>query len=972
MAVTIGDVTIRIGASTKTLNQDLRKAERSLQASAAKFKNIGQSLSLGVTAPLAFAGAAAFKMASDFDESLNKVRVAFGDSALEIEAFAKKTLQASGIAEGSALDMAAYFGDMATSMGITQGTAADMSQQLVMLAGDLASFKNIDIKQAQTALAGVFTGETESLKQLGVVMTETNLAAFALTQGITKNIKTMSQAEKTNLRFAFVLDSTKNAQGDFARTSDGAANQMRIFQESVKQLSAQFGKTLLPLLTPLINRLNGLIERFSNLSQGSKNLIVTLAAVAAALGPILYGVGLLINAYTAAIIPIVRLTAGFAAQRIAAEAAGKAALTAGQYAAASFRTALAAAGPYLIAIGAIAFAAYQLYQNLQTSNKEKQKAKSLDEIAIENTQKERDKIQSLIGVIKSETAEKNTKKKALEEIKKIAPGYFADLNTEKISIDKLNTAYAEYSKNILANAKALAARKKINELAAELLDIQEKTLKTEETKVNASGEAKKLAAIGGSAAQVAEQEKIALNLSNAILETYSKREKEIEKQIELYTKFAATEDDLNNDNNDNNTNLESLTEQLKKLDVELTNIQRQFQAGLISSQEASAQRADVLKKKLELLVNAGFNPTSDAVVKLKNEINDLNNLQPLAKLEVPNLADKFKQALEGFKSAEGTTDILSSLTNLEKFQSNLNAATKQAAETTKKNLAEGLKGKVTFQTSAYQEWFNEFNNELSDIQLKTDSGLITSIQGDVEKLDFLTQALNNLKGQGLGEGNIKFDTVQGEIDKIGFGPKFLKGAQDTISTITEYITPVVEQIGSLFSQIFANRSAELDAYYEKERAYIEGSTISEEAKAAKIKALDEDLAKKKRALARKQAIADKAAAIFSALVNGATAVIKALNAGPVLGPLLAKVTAGLVAAQVAAIAATPLPSLAIGTDKVKSDGLAMLHKGEAIVPANVVGGGFTGGGMLNVSGRIQGTDILLVSDYAMDFKTRIR
>jgi len=182
-------------------------------------------------------------------------------------------------------------------------------------------------------------------------------------------------------------------------------------------------------------------------------------------------------------------------------------------------------------------------------------------------------------------------------------------------------------------------------------------------------------------------------------------------------------------------------------------------------------------------------------------------------------------------------------------------------------------------------------------------------------------------------------------------------------------------IGSAFStlsQLNANREAELDQYYQKERAAIEGSIGNEESKAAAIKALDEDVAKKKRAIARKQAAIDKASAIFGATVNAANAVVKALTAGPILGPILAGLIGGLAAAQIAAIAAAPLPSLAIGTDLVKSDGLAMLHKGEAVVPANVVKGGFSQGGIAQVSGRIQGTDIILVSDYAMNFKNRIR
>ncbi len=141
-------------------------------------------------------------MASDYEESLNKVRVAFGSSSSSVEEFSKTAIDSIGLAEQSALDMAALFGDMATSMGLTRPAAAEMSTSLVQLAGDLSSFKNINIEEVTTALAGVFTGETESLKRLGIVMTEANVQAYALEKGIKKKLNTMSQAEKVALRFA--------------------------------------------------------------------------------------------------------------------------------------------------------------------------------------------------------------------------------------------------------------------------------------------------------------------------------------------------------------------------------------------------------------------------------------------------------------------------------------------------------------------------------------------------------------------------------------------------------------------------------------------------------------------------------------------------------------------------------------------------------------------------------------------------
>ena len=127
---------------------------------------------------------------------------------------------------------------------------------MVGLDGDVASFKNIGIDQATTALAGVFTGETESLKRLGIVMTEANLQMFAMSQNIQKNVKDMTQAEKVNLRYQFILSKTNNAQGDFARNQDGEEHQMRIFTERSKQLRQKIGMILLPALPKIEIKVN--------------------------------------------------------------------------------------------------------------------------------------------------------------------------------------------------------------------------------------------------------------------------------------------------------------------------------------------------------------------------------------------------------------------------------------------------------------------------------------------------------------------------------------------------------------------------------------------------------------------------------------------------------------------------------------------------------------------------------------------
>lgn len=282
-----------LSGDSKELEAALSRADKELQNFGKRASEIGKSMSMYVTAPLTVAGGAAIKLASDFNESMNKVDVSFKSSAAEVQAFAKHALTSFGIAEGTALDMAALFGDMATGMGVSTSEAAKLSTSLVGLAGDLASFKNIGIDQVQTALAGIFTGETESLKRLGIVMTEANVKAYAFSTGIKKSYDEMSQAEKVMLRYNYVLSVTKNAHGDFERTGGGAANQMRMFAESLKQVGAQFGQVVLPYVTKAFKAMNSLMVSISETSTTTKTIIMVLGGFAAAIGPVLVAVGFL-------------------------------------------------------------------------------------------------------------------------------------------------------------------------------------------------------------------------------------------------------------------------------------------------------------------------------------------------------------------------------------------------------------------------------------------------------------------------------------------------------------------------------------------------------------------------------------------------------------------------------------------------------------------------------------------------------
>lgn len=202
----------------------------------------------------------AIQVASDLEEVQNVVDVSFGDMADEVEKFANSAIQNFGMSALTAKRMASTFMSMANGMGLAAKDGKNMSLQLTALAGDMASFYNVEQDIAQTALNSIFTGETESLKKFGIVLTEANLNAFALSRGITKSYNAMSQAEKVALRYQYVLKATANAQGDFVRTSSSWANQVRILKEQWSQLIGILGKGLIAALTPIVKALNKLLS----------------------------------------------------------------------------------------------------------------------------------------------------------------------------------------------------------------------------------------------------------------------------------------------------------------------------------------------------------------------------------------------------------------------------------------------------------------------------------------------------------------------------------------------------------------------------------------------------------------------------------------------------------------------------------------------------------------------------------------
>lgn len=251
--------------------------------------SVGGKLTLGLTTPLVVAAKQMVQSASDYQENLNKIDVAFGKSGKAVTQWAKNAKKQFGMSNNEALEATALFGDMAEAMGITQESALEMSMTLAGLAGDMASFKNADVKQVMTALKGVFTGETESIKEFGIILTQTNLEEFASKIG--KNYKEMSQAEKVQLRYNYVLEAGRNSMGDYERTADGTANTLRTFKKSVEDLLTVFGANLLPSITKIVGKMTEMVDSLAAASPETQKTILAVGGLAAGLGPAVGAMG---------------------------------------------------------------------------------------------------------------------------------------------------------------------------------------------------------------------------------------------------------------------------------------------------------------------------------------------------------------------------------------------------------------------------------------------------------------------------------------------------------------------------------------------------------------------------------------------------------------------------------------------------------------------------------------------------------
>ncbi len=301
----VGELFIALALDPKEYQQGLRKAERdsevfaknvkkSLSSIGEGLKNAGQQLSLFLTAPLALIGRNMIKMASEAVESENLFEVSMGNMADAARQWSEEI--------GKALKMNRYeirrnvstFNVMFGSMGFGEQAAYDMSRGLTQLAYDMASFYNLRPEDAFMKLQAGITGEVEPLRRLGILVNETTTKQWALQKGWIREGQQLSENQKVLARYNVIMEATRKAQGDLARTIDSPANVARAREAAMAEAQTKAGKNLLEAYKKINLALGRVAEMFLKLSPGMQSAAVWMGVLAAAIGPLLYGLGMLI------------------------------------------------------------------------------------------------------------------------------------------------------------------------------------------------------------------------------------------------------------------------------------------------------------------------------------------------------------------------------------------------------------------------------------------------------------------------------------------------------------------------------------------------------------------------------------------------------------------------------------------------------------------------------------------------------
>jgi hypothetical protein len=317
---TIATLAVKIiadaAAFIKTMDESSKKTQSWSSGVSKNLKSVGGDMTaLGMksttylTLPILAAGGAALKMASDFEETKNKVGVVFGEMTSSVMSWSSTSDTAMGMSQQKALNAVSTFGAMGDSAGLNAKDNLQWSESLVQLGADWSSFYNLNPVDALNSIQSAVAGQYEPLRRMGIVIDDTSLKQKAMQMGLIEEGGTLSDSARYQALYALMVEKSSAAQGDFERTADGVANQARIVQAQFENAAVTLGQQLLPYATQLLQWVSQAITWFQALTPEQEKWVVVILAVVAAIGPLLIVVGSLVTAIGAIVGVVGAITA---------------------------------------------------------------------------------------------------------------------------------------------------------------------------------------------------------------------------------------------------------------------------------------------------------------------------------------------------------------------------------------------------------------------------------------------------------------------------------------------------------------------------------------------------------------------------------------------------------------------------------------------------------------------------------------
>lgn len=304
--MSVATFAVSLFARTEQFRREMSSAAQQMENVGRRMQTVGRRMTVGVTLPLAAVGAAAVKASVDAEEAANKFRVVMGDSADEVTRRFESLQDTIPLTIDEMQKLSAGVQDLLVPLGLVRSEAAEMSADMVELAADLGSFNNVAADVPLEALKSALAGQSRPLRQFGIDVSQARLELLALEEGLISQGEELTAAARAQAIMVAAQRDSSDAIGDAARTADSAANQFRFLARDMRALAQTLGDILVPAVVPVVRGLRDIVSGLQNMSPEAQRAVVAVAGLAAAIGPLMLGLGSVIR-----LLPV--MAAGFAA-----------------------------------------------------------------------------------------------------------------------------------------------------------------------------------------------------------------------------------------------------------------------------------------------------------------------------------------------------------------------------------------------------------------------------------------------------------------------------------------------------------------------------------------------------------------------------------------------------------------------------------------------------------------------------------